>query len=326
MGIASRTPIRVYPTIQEAVRLHFMDFKEAFKYSSKDSLIFGFVKPIGDDCHAFLVVQAAKYRGSICTEWGISPVERYPYYKKSESLSIGTLAFRDRSTVILSGEDCSYGYSLNDLSRVLARHFSTYASPALRNFWDAVRPEISMAQHIWCPLYEDWKQAEEKVDPIGIKKFPELEREEEADEFLRNQVLGTNRFDRFLGPLKRRYEENTFYDCHLYLMASALEFLNPPPLNVQETKTSAMLPNYKKALTWADILGPAPTHKNARKQREVPRVDEVKRDPMEDPIRGILGRDEQSICVKLDESDEHMRSLEFAFMKSLSALEVLFNS
>ena len=59
MSIASRTPIQVYPAILEAVRLYFRGYQEIFKFSTQDSLIFGFSKQKDQDCYQFLLVQAA---------------------------------------------------------------------------------------------------------------------------------------------------------------------------------------------------------------------------------------------------------------------------
>ncbi|MGM9998613.1 MAG: hypothetical protein ACI38Q_04375 [Candidatus Bruticola sp.] len=326
MSIASRTPIQVYPAILDAVKVHFRGFQEAFKFSTKDSLIFGFCRAKDKDCYEFVLIQAAKYKGCINAEVAVSPVKRYPYYRRNESLPLGTFAFRERCSLLVKNEDFSFGYGGVNLDRVLSICLGSYAVPALSRLYDSTRAEASMAGHVWDTYYADWQEAESKADFISTRRYPDLEHEEEANRFISQEVMGTNRYDRYLGPLKLCYQDSDFFNCHVYLMASAMEFVEPPPMPEKEVQTASEVSGSDgpKVITWRDILGPVePVVKAAPKP--MLRANEERREPLEDPIMGVLGRQEQSACIELNCEDARARLREYAFLKSMSALEVIMN-
>ncbi|HBM97463.1 TPA: hypothetical protein DD394_08305 [bacterium UBP9_UBA11836] len=110
-------------------------------------------------------------------------------------------------------------------------------------------------------------------------------------------------------------------------MASAMEFVEPPAMSNKEHDNDNLQQAAHKGqrmITWRDILGPAepvmPTQ-----AKPMLRANEDWREPLEDPIMGVLGRQEQSACVSLNDQDAHMRLKEYAFLKSMSALEVIMN-
>ena len=328
MSIASRTPIRVYPAILDAVKLYFNGYQEAFKFSTKDSLIFGFSRQKDPDCYQFLLVQAAKYKGCINAEVAVSPVRRYPYYRRREALPLGTFAFRERCSLMVKDEDFSFGYNGVNLDRVLSICLSSYAVPAMHRLYDETRAEASMANHVWDTIYADWQEAESKADFISSKRYPDLEYEEEAHRFISQEVLGSNRFDRYLGPLKLCYQDSDFFNCHVYLMASAMEFVEPPAMPEREVKVESKqhtINSGQKIITWRDILGPIEPVATAQAPKPLLRANEDWREPLEDPIAGVLGRQEQTTCLSLNEQDAKTRLKEYAFFKSMSALEVIMN-
>lgn len=328
MSIASRTPIQVYPAILDAVRLYFQGYQEIFKFSTQDSLIFGFSRQKDPDCYQFLLVQAAKYKGCINVEVAVSPVKRYPYYRRRESLPLGTFAFRERCSLMAKDKDFSFGYNGTNLDRVLSICFGDYAIPAMHRLYDETRAEASMAAHVWDTIYADWQEAESKADFISVKRYPDLEYEEEANRFISQEVLGTSRYDRYLGPLKLCYQDSDFFNCHVYLMASAMEFVEPPAIPKKEHEDDNKQQtdhNGQKMITWRDILGPAEPVITTQTPKLMLRANEDWREPLEDPIVGVLGRQEQSACLVLNDQDANMRLKEYAFLKSMSALEVIMN-
>ena len=328
MSIASRTPIQVYPAILDAVKLYFNGYRETFKFSTKDSLIFGFSRQKDKDCYQFLLIQAAKYKGCINAEVAVSPVKRYPYYRRRESLPLGTFAFRERCSLMVKDEDFSFGYNGINLDRVLSICLGNYAVPAMHRLYDETRADASMAAHVWDTIYSDWQEAESKADFISDKRYPDLEYEEEASRFISQEVLGSGRFDRYLGPLKLCYQDSDFFNCHVYLMASAMEFVQPPAMPKQEQEAYSnpqLASNGQKVITWRDILGPAEPVVTAQKPKPMLRANEDWREPLEDPIAGVLGRQDQSTCLSLNDQDADMRLKEYAFFKSMSALEVIMN-
>lgn len=326
MSLASRTPIRIYPVIKDAVESYLRDYEEVFQYTSLESLIFGFRKAISSRRCAFFIIQAARKHGCVNMEVAVSSSSAYPYYRHREELSLGTFGFRENASLLAGEEELAFGYGVNTIKSTIGRIISTYAGPGIHSLLQATDAEIEMAHNIWDPLYEDWKKAETKVSFASLKKFPDLEFEEAAEEFITSNVVNGTMYDRFLGPMKRSYSDVKYFDCHVYLMASALEFLKYPPMPKKEEDAgeSETEVSGKRMITWLDILGPEVKPEPAKKPG-LNMGTEDRRPVWEDPIRYITGRQEQRECVALNDSDEHQRRLEYAFLKSASAMEGILN-
>ncbi|MBQ7502023.1 hypothetical protein IJT93_04820 [bacterium] len=322
-GIASRMPIHIYPALSKAMQEEMSGYEEFLNISTRESYIFGYHKKLNEKKEAFVILQAARYQGRLSAEVGISRVACYPYYLRKSPLNIGTFGFRTKACVLDDGMDFSLSYGVNDINKMAGRLVRSYAAPAVHDLLNAVDSDLNMAENVWLPIFEDWQKAEESVKYKKLEGlFPELQYVELCKDFLVEKLFKENAYMRFLGPLRNRYEKKRFFDCHLYLMASGYEFLDPPVIeNVSvgqkadaeaaKTKTASVFDFYQ------DLMGGIP--KEEKKSLDLTNNQSP---AMEDPILGILKREEQGKCITLSGNPEQ-RKLEYAFLQSMSALEAL---
>ena len=104
--------------------------------------------------------------------------------------------------------------------------------------------------------------------------------------------MSSGQFNSFLGPLKFKYREPDFLNCHVYLLAKALSFIEPPE----------------------------------EKEFQPFEID-PKQDPNKillDAIGALTGRGEQTEAVKLSPRILD-RVPEWAFLRSFAALEALYS-
>lgn len=322
--VASQTPIRFAPAIEQIFRYELQGYTQTFSEVTSEYLLFGYCREARENQFLHVLVQGARFAGKIVTEVGISRRKEFPYYKWSDEPKLAVGGVRERTTWLMSGQDFSVRYaSHDDLMKALRDLVVGQSAPALRTLGEMAGPHLYREQQTWQPLYEDWVTAEAKARASGgaAQRYPDLVNEEEATDLVQ-ELLMSRKFDQLLGPLKFKYRDSRFFNCHMYLFARGLEFLDPPaapqqpaPEPVSEEQESDN--RSPRMLTWADILGPPPKKEDeGKKKAEQPT-------PLGDAIAGINGRHPQSMCLELS-LDPTERHREFAFLKSLAALEAFY--
>jgi hypothetical protein len=148
-------------------------------------------------------------------------------------------------------------------------------------------PRIQSTYEKWQQLYNQWLELEEEATGRPGNRYPALSAESLAFEII-EENLTSGHLDRYLGPLKFRYRNPNFMNCHTYLLARGLEFLEAPEPPVE---AKVEIPPARK-------LQP----------------------PLEDPISALTGRLPQQHSVPLATAIAK-KTTQFAFLKSLSAVE-----
>lgn len=323
--VASRTPIRFAPAIEHIFRVELQGYTPTFTEVTSEYLLFGYCREARENQFLHVMVQGARFAGKMVTEVGISRRKDFPYYKWTDEPKLAVGGFRERVTWLMSGQDFSVKYASQDeLMKALRDLVVGQSAPALRALGEAAGSFLYREQQTWQPLYEDWVAAEAKAraGPGGDRRYPDLVNEEEAVDLVQ-EMLMSRTFDRLLGPMKFKYRDPRFFHCHMYLFARGMEFLDPPaaprqaePEPVAEAESEGG-DRAQRMLTWADILGPPPKKEDERsKKAEVP-------PPLGDAIAGVNGRQPQSMCLELS-LDPTRRHREFAFLKSLAAVEAFY--
>ncbi len=318
--VGSRTPIRFGPAVEQVFRQDLAGYRQIFSEITSEYLLYGYHRQARENQHVFVLVQGARFAGSLISEVAMSRRAEYPFYKFSDRPQLGVGGFRERVSLLVSGSDFSTRYgSQFELQRTLRELVAGQSGAALRALNETAGPVMYREQQTWEPLYLEWLQAE-KVAPLsGDRRYPGLPNEVEATGLLQEMLMG-RKFDRFMGPLKFRYREPRFFNCHLYLLGRGLEFLEPPEGAVRPESAASPPPEFdrpQRMITWADILGPPPRPEaEVKKGKELPPA-------LGDAIAGITGRHPQSMAFELS-PDPQARYQEFAFLKSLAALEAFY--
>lgn len=320
-NVATRTPIQFGPAVTAMLSMIIPEYRSIFSEQTADYLLYGFHRAPEPDRNFFVVIQAARNTGLVTAEVGLSVTNKFPYYKWSDSPKLGTFGYRERVALLMSGSDFSHKYnSANELTGCLRTLVGTFVVQSLRMLKDDISLSIEKARATWVPLYKEWLAAERDVIPGSELRYEGLQNEEAVASFIRG-VLSSRKFDRFLGPQKFRYRTPEFFHCHVYLMAQALDFLVPPEAPdapAEAAPVAAEAPRPQRMITWADIMG-APVPKKVEKPAEKL----LKEGPaLGDAVVGMCGRQPQSACVSLSR-DAGMRRMEYAFLKSFSAVEAL---
>lgn len=318
---ASRTPIRFGAAVENIFRHELGGFVPLFSEVSSEFLLYGYHREARESQYYFILVQGARFSGHLVVEVAISRRPEYPYHRLSDNPQLGVGGFRERIPILMMGNDYSWRYgSQPELQRILRDVLVTQSAPALRALSDACSPLLYREQQTWEPLYLEWLQAEHEA-PLGAeRRYPGLPNEAEAMQLLQEMLMG-RKFDAFLGPLKFRYRSPRFFNCHAYLLGRGLEFLEPPegpqasetPVSVATAEPEPEIEKPQRMITWADILGPIPKTETEKKKKEMPLA-------LSDAIAGITGRHPASLAVELSR-DPQVRFREFAFLKSLAAVE-----
>ena len=258
-------------------------------------LLFGYRKALLGHYHATILFQASKNFGGLTCEIGLSRTEDYPYYRFFDTPSLGVGGFRSRTTHVLkgteetttklySGPDTLFGHALDLVSEAIS---------AGNNFIGDTVPRIAEQFKIWQPLYEEWTQVHEKSKESNQDLlYPGLIGEQVARDIL-HTYLSNGHFDSFLGPLKFKYRDPDFLNCHVYLLAKALAFIEPPEANESQTLE----------------------------------IDPKQEDPSKivlDAIGAITGRSEQNEAIQLSTKILE-RVPQWAFLRSFAALEALYS-
>ncbi|MCR5662875.1 MAG: hypothetical protein K6G50_12250 [bacterium] len=312
--IATRTPIQFRPAADQAMSSMMPEFKPCFMDGNDDYLLFGYRQTVSSDRYVFVVIEAARHAGRITAEVGINSVDKFPYYLADDELDLGAFGFRQRATAINGGKDFSYRYgNAIELNRALKDLMSKNVRPAIRAMTDDIGLRIDKSRVVWVPLYKEWEEADAASVPGSVQKYPDLPHEEAAATFI-HEAISSGTFNRFLGPLRLSYNDSRFFNCHNYLMARALEFIDPPAVKGSSDENKQEAP--QKMITWADILGPGPKDLPTQTKTEAP-------PPLPDLISIMTARQNQLQAIELSK-DKEKRKMEYAFLKSFAAMEGVF--
>ena len=258
-------------------------------------LLYGYRKPVLGHFYAFVLFQASKSFGGLTCEVGLSRTETYPYYRYYDKPSIGVGGFRARTTHVLKGLEATTTrmYAGPD---VLLGHVMDLVSEAItagnKLIKDTV-PRVAEQYLIWQPLYEQWLKAEQTANSNedGLR-YGNLIGEAVARQIL-HDCLRNGNLDSFLGPKKFRYRDANFLNCHVYLLAKALAFVEPP--EDHELQTIEIDPDQDPEKILFDAIG------------------------------AIAGRVEQPDAIELSPGILK-RVPEWAFVRSFAALEALYDT
>ncbi len=289
--MGTRTPIRFGAILEALASEKLKNYKRFLNETTSQSLLFGYRCRFAGNYYGFILVQAARNAGRVTAEIAISRAEEYPYYRFSDQPRVGITGFRERVYVITRKEDLAQSYRGAEQLLGLMMDLLRESEVALARVSEEVTQEIVEGYKTWQPLYREWLQAE-KGAREGETRYPGLEGEVVAREVLQD-ILVRGTFDRFLGPLKFRYRNPDFYNCHLFLLAKALEFLEPPPV-------SGVSQPQEEEDDFDPHSGPLP-----------------------DPIASLTGRQSQPECLELARSTA-LRTTQWAFLKSFAAAEAFF--
>lgn len=322
--VGSRTPVRFGLGVEQIFRYELQGYEPIFSEVTSEFLLYGYRRQARENQYIFVMVQGSRFSGRFVTEVAVSRRPEFPYYKFGDEPRLGVGGVRERVPVLMRGQDMSYRYSNQDeLMKALRDVVVGQSAPGIRTLGEMAGTYLYREHQTWSPLYAEWEQAEAAAVPTAEgRRYPGLVNESESYEMLQELLL-SRKFDRLLGPMKFRYREPRFFNCHLYLFARGLEFLDPPegpapPEPEPEAEESAPGEERPRMITWADIIGPPPKvmDAEARKKADVP-------PPLSDAIAGVTGRQPQAMALELS-YDPTERQREFSFLKSLAAVEAYY--
>lgn len=319
----SRTPINFKAAVESIFRVDLQGYTPVLSEVTSEYLLFGYAREARENEFLHVLVQGARTSGRIVTEVAVSCQDKFPYYRWSDEPKLAVAGVRERTLQLMTGQDHSYRYtSAEELTKVLRDLVVGQSAPALRNLGELAWPYLKREQQTWKPLYDAWVVAEDKARASGGRlRYPELVDEEQAMDLLQDQIMD-RKYQHFLGgPLRARYRDPRYFNCHLYLFARGLEFLEPPSLpKPAEPERPAgdeaeISERQQQMATWAALLGPRPKREDDRKKELPP--------PLGDAIAGLTGRHPQGMCLELS-LDPTVRHREYAFLKSLAAMEAYY--
>lgn len=294
--MSTRTSIRIGSILDSSMRERLPGYERILEEYTYQYLLFGYRKPILGHYYATVLFQASKTFGGLTCEVGLSRNKDVPYYRYYDKPSLGVGGFRARTTHVLKGLEATTTrmYAGPD---VLLGHILDLVSEAIlagNQLIEEAIPRVAEQFRLWQPFYEEWTEAENLAKAQANShnlRYGNLVGEAVSREIL-HECLKSGRFDSFLGPKKFRYRDPDFLNCHVYLLAKALAFEDPPePTDFQGI-----------------LLDP-------------------KQDPdkiLFDASAAINGRSEQPEAFELSESILK-RVPEWAFLRSFAALEALFD-
>jgi len=293
--MSTRTSIRIGSILDSSMHERLPGYERFLEEYTYQYLLFGYRKAILGHYYAFVLFQASKTFGGITCEVALSRNKEFPYYRFYDSPSLGVCGFRARTTHVLKNLEATTT-KLYTSPDVLMGHIMDLVGEAIKAgnlLIERSIPRVSKEYEIWQPHYEDWLEAEKtaQTDENG-RRYHNLVGEEVSRRIL-HDCLKSGRFDGFLGPKKFRYRDETFFNCHTFLLARALAFVEPP--EEEEMRDLVIDPNH---------------------------------DPEKivfDGIAAISGRSEQTEALSLS-SKITERVPQWAFLRSFAALEALFDS
>lgn len=293
--MSTRTSIRIGSILDSSMRERLPGYERILEEYTYQYLLFGYRKAILGHYYATVLFQASKSFGGITCEVGLSRTKEFPYYRFYDQPELGVGGFRARTSHVLKGLETTTTrmYAGPD---VLLGHVLDLVGEAItagNQLIEQAIPRVASQFKIWQPIYEQWEK-DEKVAHANAEglRYGNLIGEQVAREIL-DECLRSGRFDSFLGPKKFRYREPDFLNCHVYLLAKALAFVEPP----EESDFKGLEIDPKQ------------------------NPDKI----LFDAIAAITGRSEQPEAIELSASILK-RVPEWAFLRSFAALEALYDS
>ena len=290
--MSTRTSIRIGTVVEEAMKQKMPGFTKVTEEYTSQYLLFGYTKPVLGHYHSWVLFQASREFGAITCEVGVSRTQEYPYYRFLDRPSLGVSGFRARTRHVLQNLEArtTKAYNGPDTLTSSIQELTTEAVSASQRLLELAVPRLAEEYGIWQPLYTEWQQAEALANDSPDRRYPGLIGETVARRILHSTLAG-GQYDSYLGAKKFRYREPDFLNCHVYLLAKALAFVDPP-----EPHEVALLK-----------LDPG-------------------QDPdkiLYDPIASLTGRTEQDEAVVLP-LRVLQRAPDWAFLRSFAALEAFF--
>jgi hypothetical protein len=290
--MSTRTSISIGTLIDDAVKQRLTGFRRVpGEYTTSQYFLFLYRKPVWGHYFATVLFQASK--GFVTCEVGVSRTEDYPYYRYFDKPCIGVNGFRARTRHLLKGLDAQTAKTFTGPDTLTAAllELAAEAASASTRLQELAVPRIAQEYAVWQPLYTAWQQAERSAGESPDRRYRNLVGEGVSRRIL-HSILQSGRFDGFLGQRRKfRYREPDFLNCHVFLLAKALAFADPP------------------------------------EPHEVGRLEiDPGQDPdkiLFDPIAALSGRTEQDEAVELSERILQ-RAPEWAFLRSFAALEAFF--
>lgn len=292
--MSTRTSIRIGTLVDNAMKARLPEYKRVVEEYTNQYFLFCYRKPVLGHYYATVLFQAAKEFGGVTCEVGLSRTEDYPYYRYYDRPQLGINGFRARTRHILKGLDSNTTKSFTgpDTLTAALMELVAEAQSASTKLQEIAVPRVSQEYSIWQPLYAEWQEAERSASDNPDRRYKELVGETVARKIL-HSVLQSGRYDSYMGPRKFRYREPDFMNCHVFLLAKALSFVDPPE-------------NHEIGKLEIDP-GQEP--------------DKI----IFDPIASLTGRTEQDEAVELPPRILE-RAPHWAFLRSFAALEAFFEN
>ncbi len=292
--MSTRTSIRIGTVVDEAMKQRLPGYTKVTEEYTSQYLLFGYTKPVLGHYHAWVLFQASREFGAVTCEVGVSRTQEYPYYRFLEQPKLGISGYRARARHLLKGVEArtTKPYSGPDTLTAAILELAAEAASASSRLLEIGIPRLAEEYAVWQPLFTEWQQAEAMANDSHDRRYPGLVGETVARRIL-HRTLAEGRYDGYLGAKKFRYREADFLNCHVYLLAKALAFVDPPE------------PHEITALK----LDPG-------------------QDPekiLYDPIASLTGRTEQDEAVVLPRRILDLAP-DWAFLRSFAALEAFFDN
>ena len=285
-----RTSVRFGSILSNLIRDRMPYFEEVFSEVTSQYILYGYRKPLSTAYNGFILVQASRTQGRFAMEVGVTRGDTYPYHRLNDYPDIGFKGYREAVFTMLKNYNHSEEYSNAETLFKSLYSLLKDAEMAMSRLMERTVSRIQSTYDVWQQLYTKWLEIEQHASGLPGRRYPALSAEALAFEII-EEILTAGTFDRYLGPVKYRYRNAHFMNCHVYLLARGLEFLEPPdpPLN----PVTGEPPAGKKVLAALD-----------------------------DPIAGLTGRLPQSYAVELSPATRN-KTTQYAFLKSLGAVEAL---
>lgn len=234
--MSTRTSIRIGSLLDNSMKLRFPGYERVLEEYTNQYLLFCYRKKVHDHYHATVLFQAGKTFGGLTCEVGISRTEDFPYYRFYDEPRLGVHGFRARTLHVLKGQSVTTTrqYTGPDSLMGVIIDLVSEALASGKSLIEMGIPRISEQYAIWQPLYADWVEAEKNHSENPDRRYPGLVGETVARRIL-HSCLRDGKFDGFLGPNKFKYRQPEFLNCHVYLLARALAFVEPPENLTQMT-------------------------------------------------------------------------------------------
>lgn len=290
--MSTRTSINIGSLIDDAMKQKLPGFERTFEEYTSQYVVYGYRRAVHDHYHATVLFQVSKTFAGLTCEIGLSRTEDYPYYRFYDSPALGVHGFRVRTKHLFNdlSTTTTKMYSGPDSLKSAIAELTAEAHSGHRKLTEVAMPRISEEYRVWQPLYAEWQSAEKAALDVPEQRYKSLVGESVARKIL-HSLLQSGQFDGFLGPKKFRYREPAFLNCHVYLLAKALAFVEPPEVN--EVKNSELDPGQEP--------------------------DKI----LFDPIASLTGRSEQTESIELSNRILE-RVPQWAFLRSFAALEAFF--